>query len=69
MFPDTSRGILHLGGGPGKKRSVFTADYKEVGILKWTPNPILAGVIVAKASGEPDKLYFDYIGPNDLLTS
>lgn len=60
---------LRLGGGSGKERSVFTADYKEVGTLTWTPNPKAAGVIVATSSGAPDKLDFEYIGPDDLLTS
>lgn len=59
---------LRLGGGPGRKRSVFTADYKEVGTLTWTPNPKAVGVIVATSSGAPDKLDFEYIGPDDLLT-
>lgn len=60
---------LRLGGGPGKERSVFTADYKEVGTLKWTPNSRATGIIVATSSGAPDKLDFEYIGPDDLLTS
>lgn len=59
---------LRLGGGLGKERSVFAADYKEVGTLTWTPNPKVAGVIVATSSGAPDNLDFEYIGPGDLLT-
>ena len=60
---------LRLGGGPGKERSVYTADYKEVGVLTWTPNLKMAGVIVATSSGAPNKLDFEYIGPDDLLRS
>lgn len=60
---------LRLGGGLGTERSVLTADYKEVGTLTWTPNPKAVGVIVATSSGASDKLDFDYIGPDDLLTS
>jgi hypothetical protein len=59
---------LRLGGGPGKERSVFTADYKEVGVLTWTPNPKAAGVIVATSNGAPDKFVFEYTGPDDLLS-
>jgi len=59
---------LRLGGGPGRERSVFTADNKEVGTLTWTPNPQAVGLIVATSSGAPDKLHFEYIGPDDLLT-
>jgi hypothetical protein len=29
---------LRLGGGPGKERSVFTADSREVGTIGWTPS-------------------------------
>ena len=58
---------LRIGGGLGKESTVFAADYEEIGTLTWTPNPNLAGVIVATASGAPDKFDFEYIGPDDLL--
>lgn len=58
---------LRIDGGAGKERGVFTADYQVIGTLEWTPNPNLAGVIVATATGSPDKFDFEYIGPDDLL--
>lgn len=64
MAPGTP---LRLGGGLGKERSVFTADYREVGVLKWTPNPNAQGIFVSTASGAADKLHFDYLGPGDFL--
>lgn len=42
---------LRIGGGPGKERSVFSADYREVGTLKWIPNSAAKGVMIATASG------------------
>lgn len=60
---------LRLGGCTGKERSVFTADYREVGALTWTPNPNAVGVVVATSNGAPDQLDFEYIGPDDLLTN
>jgi superfamily II DNA/RNA helicase len=59
---------LRLGGGPGKERSVYSPDFTEVGRLKWTPNPDAKGIIVATATGAPDKLSFEYLGPGDLLS-
>ncbi len=64
MAPGTP---LRVGGGPGKERSVFTADYREVGVLKWTPNPNAQGIFVSTATGAVDKFHFDYIGPGDFL--
>jgi hypothetical protein len=58
---------LRIGEGTGKSHGVFTADHQEIGTLKWTPNPNLAGVIVATASSSPDEFAFEYIGPDDLL--
>lgn len=60
---------LRLGGGPGKERSVFTADYREVGTLTWTPNPMAVGIVVTTSNGASDQLDLEYIGPDDLLPS
>ena len=57
---------LRFGGGAGKERRVFTADYKEVGLLTRTPNLELQGLIVATSSGAPDTVDVEYIGPDDL---
>lgn len=58
---------LRLGGGPGKERGVFTADFREVGTLSFTPNPERAGLVIATATGAVDTLALEYLGPNDLL--
>jgi hypothetical protein len=58
---------LRLGGGPGKERAVFTADFREVGRIKWSPNHRALGVTVATASGASDTLDVQYIGPGDLV--
>jgi superfamily II DNA/RNA helicase len=58
---------LRLGGGAGKERAVFTADYREVGTLLFTPNPKRAGVVIATATGAPDTFDFEYVGPDDLF--
>jgi superfamily II DNA/RNA helicase len=65
MPPGTA---LRLGAGPGKERSVLTADYQEVGTLNWVPNPKATGLTIATATGAMDKLWFEYIGPADLLS-
>jgi hypothetical protein len=59
---------LRLGGQTGKERAVFTADYKEVGTLLFTPNPGRAGVVIATATGSADTLEFEYVGPDDLFS-
>ena len=55
---------LRLGGGPGKERSVFTADFREVGSLGWTPSAY--GLIVAGATSDPGKFALEYIGPGKV---
>ncbi|VVE04990.1 putative helicase HelY [Pandoraea horticolens] len=55
---------LRLGGGPGKERAVYKADFSEVGTLGWTPNPEAVGISRAIATGENDKLQFEYLGPD-----
>lgn len=66
MPPGTA---LRVGGGPGKERSVFSADFREVGVIGWTPNPFAKGVMIATANGARDKFDLEYIGPNDMLNS
>ncbi len=51
---------LRLGGGPGKERSVFTADFREVGTIDWTPS--VYGLIVADATGDSGKFALEHIG-------
>lgn len=55
---------LRLGGGQGKERSVFTADFREVGTLGWTPSS--KGVIVATSTGELGEFALEYLGPGNV---
>jgi superfamily II DNA/RNA helicase len=55
---------LRLGGGPGRERSVFTADFREVGRLGWTPTT--RGLIVASATGDPGKFALEHFGPGHV---
>lgn len=55
---------LRIGGGPGRERGVFTADFREVGNLGWTPSA--DGLIVARATGDLGKFALDYIGPGKV---
>lgn len=55
---------LRLGGGPGKERSVFTADFREVGTLSWTPSS--KGLIVATSTNELGKFGLEYLGPGSV---
>lgn len=61
MPPGTA---LRLGGGPGKERSVFTADFREVGAIGWTPSA--QGLIVAEATGDTGKFTLEHIGPGKV---
>lgn len=61
MSPGTP---LRLGGGAGKERSVFTADFREVGTLGWTPSS--KGLIVATSTGDLDKFTLEYLGPGKV---
>ncbi|CAJ0797128.1 DEAD/DEAH box helicase [Ralstonia holmesii] len=61
MPPDTP---LRLGGGPGRERSVLTADFQEVGKLGWTPSA--NGLIVATATTDPGKFNLEYLGPGSV---
>lgn len=58
---------LRLGGAPGRERSVFTADFQEVGMLSWTPN--VKGLIVATATADIRKFDLEYLGPGELVRS
>lgn len=55
---------LRLGGGPGKERSVFTADFREVGTLGWTPSS--KGLIVATSTNDLGKFSLEYLGPGNV---
>ena len=58
---------LRLGGGPGKERSVFTADFREVGTLGWTPSS--KGLIVATSTSDLGKFALEYLGPGNVNRS
>lgn len=58
---------LRLGGGPGRERTVFSADFKEVGTIGWSPSTAAVGLVVATATGDSAKFAFEYIGPDDVL--
>lgn len=55
---------LRLGGGPGQERSVLTADFQEVGMLRWTPSA--KGLIVATATADIGKFDLEYLGPGEV---
>jgi superfamily II DNA/RNA helicase len=55
---------LRLGGGPGQERSVLTADFQEVGMLRWTPSA--KGLIVATATADIGKFDLEYLGPGKV---
>lgn len=58
---------LRFGGGPGKEHGVFTADHQEVGTLNFSSNPKAIGLTIATATGAADEVWFEYIGPGDLV--
>ncbi len=60
---------LRLGGGIGKERAVYTADYNEVGTLSWAPNSNAIGILAATATGAQNRLNFEYVGPDDIFVS
>jgi transposase len=53
--------------GPGGQLRVFTADYVEVGELGFKLNPHAVGLLLPVATGEMNRLEFEYIGPDDIL--
>ncbi len=55
---------LRLGGGPGKERGVFTADFREVGTIGWRPSS--KGLIVAASIGDLGKFRLEYLGPGNV---
>ncbi len=58
---------LRLGGGPGQERSVLTADFQEVGMLRWTPSA--KGLIIATATGDVGTFALEYLGPGNVARS
>ncbi len=66
MPPGTA---LRIGGGVGKEQSVFCADYREVGVIGWMPNPAARGLMIATSNGSQEKFDLEYIGPDDMLPS
>lgn len=62
------KGVVLRFGLPGENpRSVFTADYSEVGQLRWTPNPGALGLVVAESIGSDQQLAFEYLGPDSIV--
>lgn len=55
---------LRLGGGAGKERSVFTADFREVGTIGWTPSS--KGLILATSTSDLGKFALEYLGPGNV---
>lgn len=55
---------LRLGGGAGKERSVFTADFREVGTIGWTPSS--KGLILATSTSDLGKFDLEYLGPGNV---
>lgn len=53
---------LRIGGGPGKERCIYTADFKEVGTIGWIPNTV--GLFIATAARERGELNVEYLGPD-----
>lgn len=58
---------LRIGGGPGREHLVYTADFKEVGEALYPFNKDAVGLTIATATGEQERFYFEYIGPEDLI--
>lgn len=58
---------LRFGGGPGKEHIVYTADFQEVGLLRYDFNIRAVGLTLGTATGAMDKVAFEYIGPDDLI--
>ncbi|PJI96532.1 RAD3-like DEAD/DEAH box helicase [Acidovorax sp. 69] len=48
---------------------IFTSDYKEVGRVSYPFNQNAIGLTLATATGDIDKIRFEYIGPNDLIVN
>ena len=65
--PPPPGSALSFGKHAGNPRAVFTASHVEVGQLRWTPNSSALGLIIATSTGSPDKLKFEYVGPDDIL--
>jgi len=57
---------LRIGGGPGKEHVVYSADLTELGALTHKPEPDIVGVVIATASSSPNKLWIEYIGPDEF---
>lgn len=58
---------LRFGGGPGKEHYVYTADFQEVGVLRYNFNRNAVGLTIATATGSAEIVAFQYIGPGDLI--
>lgn len=54
--------------GP-KAGVIYTSDYREVGRVSYPFNQNAVGLTVATATGDVDKIWFEYVGPNDLIFS
>lgn len=60
---------LRLGGGPGEEDTVFSADFKRVGKVRYPFNREAVGLTIATANGSNDSIDIEYLGPNDLVAS
>ena len=59
---------LRVGGGPGEKDSIFTADMRKVGEITYAVNRDAKGLTIATANGSDDSIDFEYLGPDDFVT-
>jgi hypothetical protein len=50
---------------PGKERSVYTADFQEVGQISWNPNS--AGVLIANVGRNPYQISGEYLGSGGVV--
>lgn len=58
---------LRIGGGPGKEHLIYTAEFEEVGEAIYPFNKDAVGLTIAVATGEQERIHFEYIGPEDLI--
>lgn len=58
---------LRIGGGLGKEDIVYTADFRQVGTLRYEFNRRAVGITLGTATGAMEQIDFEYIGPDDLI--
>lgn len=66
MPPGTPLRIAAAGPRSG---AIYSSDYKEVGVVSYAFARNAVGLTVATATGDVGKIWFEYIGPNDLISN